>query len=228
MAVCPNAGQSLQCSAGAGCGGIVSSYGTVGVINGLGGICEPTNPSLRSSFWLDPALSNKISSVHMWSLTLIGLIISACVGLVYMIVFIIIPAKLTYAVFILSALTLLTAGILLIVQPLKLLAFHGNVWNIIIGVVLILLGVALVVFLFCQKQEIEVGSIFLQYANNFLKDKPVLFALIPVFMLCSFGLVVLCAWQYIAIGSANAPTWTPPQIYKHIQNNIFLLVLNVI
>ena len=94
--------------------------------------------------------------------------------------------------------------------------------------VLILLGVALVVFLFCQKQEIEVGSIFLQYANNFLKDKPVLFALIPVFMLCSFGLVVLCAWQYIAIGSANAPTWTPPQIYKHIQNNIFLLVLNVI
>ena len=88
----------------------------------------------------------------MWSLTLVGLLISACVGLVYMILFIILPGKLTFAVFILSAITLATAGILLLVQPIKLLAFHGNAWNIIIGIILILLAVALVIFLFCQKQ----------------------------------------------------------------------------
>lgn len=166
--------------------------------------------------------------MHLWGLTLIGLLISALVGLVYMILFIILPGKLTFAIFILSAITLLTAGILLIVQPLKLLAFHGNVWNIIIGIILIIIAIALVIFMFCQKQEIEVGSIFLTYANNFLKDRVVLFALIPLFMLMSFGLVVLCAWQYIAIGSANTPTWTPPHVYKHIRFSIVLQILNII
>ena len=88
----------------------------------------------------------------MWSLTLIGLLISACVGLVYMVLFIVLPGKLTFAIFILSALTLLTAGILLIVQPIRLLAFNGNAWNIIIGIILILVAIAMVVFMFCQKQ----------------------------------------------------------------------------
>ena len=166
-----------------------------------------------------------MSSIHVWNITLVGLLISALVGLVYMIIFIIIPDKMAFASFILAGIVLLAAGILLIVQPVKLLAFYNNAWNIIIGVIMILLAIALVIFLFCQKQEIELGGIFLRYANNFLKDTPVLFVLIPVFMISSFGLVVLCVWQFIAFGSANTPTWTSSQVYKHIHTSIVLQIL---
>ena len=88
----------------------------------------------------------------MWDVVLISLAVNACVGLIYMILFIIFPKPLTYAAFILSSIAILTAGILLIVQPLHLLAFNGNIWNIIIGVGLILVAFALVAFLFCQRQ----------------------------------------------------------------------------
>ena len=110
-----------------------------------------------------------MSSVNMFDIALLSLAIGACVGLVYMIVFILAPKIMTQAAFVLSALVLLIAGILLIVQPLKLLAFTGNAWNIIIGVILILAAFALLAFLFCQGQEIEVGAIFLTEANTFLK-----------------------------------------------------------
>ena len=66
------------------------------------------------------------------------------------------------------------------------------------------------------------------YANNFLKDNVILFLYIPLFIVISFGLVVLCAWQYIAIGSANTPTWNPSQVYKQIQYSMVLQILNLI
>ncbi len=56
----------------------------------------------------------------------------------------------TYLVFVLSAIVLLIAGILLIVQPLKFLAFNGSSWNIIIGIIMIIVALCLVIFLFCQ------------------------------------------------------------------------------
>lgn len=134
----------------------------------------------------------------------------------------------TYAAFILSAIVLLTAGILMIVQPIKLLSFQATAWPIIIGVVLILVAIALVIFLFCYKQEIELGAIFLSEANQFLKDRPILFVYIPIFIILSFGLVVLCVWQFIAIGSANTPHWNSSQVYKQINYSVILMVLNVI
>jgi hypothetical protein len=228
VANCPTTGQPLQCSNSSNCTGLTSSYDTQGIINGLGGLCEPTSPSVQASFYADSQINAKMSSINMYYISLISLAISALVGLIYMIVFILLPRALTYAVFVLAGLTLLAAGILLIVQPVKLLAFSGNAWNIVLGILFILLAIVLVVFLFCQRQEIELGAIFLVYSNNFLKDKFVLFFYIPLFVVCSFALVVLCIWQFVAIGSANTPTWTPAQLYRHIQDNVFLLVLNII
>lgn len=88
----------------------------------------------------------------MWGITLLALIISAAAGAIYLILFSCLPKKLTFAVFVLAAIVLVTAGILLIVQPLKLLAFHGNAWNIILGIIFILMGIAMVIFMCCQKQ----------------------------------------------------------------------------
>lgn len=72
------------------------------------------------------------------------------------------------------------------------------------------------------------ASIFLTHSNNFLKDKPILFAYIPLFILFSFGLFVLCVWQFIAFGSIGDPTWQSSQVYKKIAQNYFLQVLNFI
>lgn len=88
----------------------------------------------------------------MWEISNIALAISFCVGLVYMVLFIFAPKPLTYAAFVLSALALLTAGILVLVQPIKFLAFNNYAWNIVIGVIMILVAIALVVFLFCYRQ----------------------------------------------------------------------------
>ena len=55
-----------------------------------------------------------------------------------------------------------------------------------------------------------------------------LFAFIPLFMLFSFGLFVLCVWQYIAFGSKGDPTWTSTNVYKEIDQHTFLQVLNFI
>ena len=149
---CPNTGQQLQCANATACAGITSSYSTAGTINRLGGLCEPTDPALLGPFLNDPAIGSKLSSIHMWEVTNIALIISFCVGLVYMVIFIFVPKIMIYAAFILSAAALLTAGILLIVQPIKLLAFNNNAWNIIIGIILILVAIAFVIFLFCYRQ----------------------------------------------------------------------------
>ena len=166
--------------------------------------------------------------MHGWEVALIALIIGTCAGLIYMIIFIIIPKVMTSVAFVLCSITLLIAGILLFVQPIKLLAFEGSVWNIIIGIVLIIIAILQLVFLCCQSKEIELASIFLFYSNTFLKEKCILFAYIPLFMLFSLGLVVLCVWQFIAFGSIGKPTWKQSHVYKEINDRIFLQVLNCI
>lgn len=55
-----------------------------------------------------------------------------------------------------------------------------------------------------------------------------LFVYLPVFIVLSFGLVVLCIWQFVAIGSANAPYWNPSLVYQQIKYSVVLMVLNVI
>ena len=44
----------------------------------------------------------------------------------------------------------------------------------------------------------------------------------------TIGFLVLIAWQFIAFGTANYPTFERGNIYYHSGHNIFLQVLNVI
>lgn len=107
----------------------------------------------------------------------------------------------TYLAFIMAFACLLAAAIILIVQPIKLLAHDSNTVNILLGILFIVVAVVILIFFFCYQQEIELASIILNYANVFLKENIVIFAYIPLFAVMSFGLVVLCVWQFIAFGS---------------------------
>lgn len=51
---------------------------------------------------------------------------------------------------------------------------------------------------------------------------------IPLFLILTFGFLVLIVWQFIAFGTANYPTFERSNIYYHSGHNIFLQVLNVI
>jgi len=68
----------------------------------------------------------------------------------------------------------------------------------------------------------------LQNANQILKERFLNFFYIPVFLVLSFGLVVLCVWQYIAFGTINSPFLTAGDLYKTSGQNMFLQILNLI
>jgi hypothetical protein len=207
---------------------VVSTYATREVINTLGGFCEPTDSAANEKFWGNHILAEKMSLLGGYDSILIALVIGVCVGLIYLIAVVLLPRMMTYFAFILAFASLLTAAIILMVQPIKLLTESGNTWNIILGIFFIAIAVCLLIFFFCYQQEIELGSIFMYYANVFLKENIIIFAYVPLFILLSFGLVVLCVWQYIAFGSYDAPHLNKGDLYLSSGQNMFLQLLNAI
>jgi hypothetical protein len=53
-------------------------------------------------------------------------------------------------------------------------------------------------------------------------------AYIALFLVLSFGLVVLCVWQFIAFGTLNPPYLSKGDLYFTSYQNVFLQVLNAI
>ena len=49
-----------------------------------------------------------------------------------------------------------------------------------------------------------------------------------MYLVFSFGLVVLCIWQYIAFGTISQPEYTKGDLYYHSDQNYFWQVLNII
>lgn len=207
---------------------MISSYDTTAVINKLGGFCNPTDQDANSRLWKNRVLSDKASLLGGYDSILTALSIGACIGLIYLIVVVFLPRVITYFAFILAFASLLTAAIILIVQPIKLLSETSNTWNIIIGVILITIAVLILIFFFCYQQEIELGSIFIYHANVFLKENIAIFAYVLLFIALSFGLVVLCIWQFIAFGSYNSPYLIKGNLYYSSGQSIVLQILNVI
>jgi hypothetical protein len=159
----------------------------------------------------------------LWSLA-----IGTCIGLIYLIAVVLLPRMMAYLAFILAFAVLLTGSILLIVQPIKLLDSDSNTWNVIIGALFIAVAVVTLIFFFCYQQEIELASIFLNYGNVFLKENIIIFAYIPLYIVLSLGLAVLCIWQFIAFGSYNPPYINKGDLFYSSGQSIALQVLNAV
>jgi uncharacterized membrane protein HdeD (DUF308 family) len=97
---------------------------------------------------------DKLSLIGGYDVILLAIPIGICVGLLYLIAFVLLPRMMTYFAFILAFGSLLAAAIILIVQPIGLLSRQSDTWNIIIGVVFIIVAVCLLIFFFCHQQEI--------------------------------------------------------------------------
>lgn len=194
----------------------------------MGGFCQPTDEAANNRLWNNHILSDKVSLLGGYAAILWSLLIGLCIGVIYLIAVVLLPRMITYLAFIMGFACLLTAAIILIVQPIKLLAYESNTPNILLGILFIIVAVVILIFFFCYQQEIELASIFLNYANVFLKENIIIFAYVPLFAVMSFGLVVLCIWQFIAFGSYWDPYINEGDLYYSSGQSIVLQVLNAI
>ncbi len=157
---------------------------------------------------------------------LLSFLIGAAVGLIYLVLFTFLPTVMPKVVFVVAALLLITFGILILAVPIKL--FSPHVWNVLLAILLIILGIAFIVYLVCYKDELKLATIFLKHANQFLKEDPKVYLYIPLFLLLTFGLFVLIVWQYIAYGTTYEPTYEEGDLWKRSNSNGLLQFLNVV
>jgi hypothetical protein len=206
----------------------VSGYDTRQTMNELGGFCLPIESALEDKFWSNPLIANKEYLIKGYTAIGFALLIGLCVGILYLVAVVLAPKVITNLVFVLAFLALGAVGVLMIVQPINMLEYSGNFWNVAFGVLFLVVSLCIFIFYFCYREEIEVGAIFMAYSNQFLKETPQLLLYILLFLVLSAGLVVLCVWQYIAFGTISTPYLTKGDLYFSSAQNILLQVLNLI
>jgi hypothetical protein len=196
-------------------------------VNRLGAFCLPTDEGLVDKIWNSPQLAEKHGLISSYDVILLSLLFGLLVGMVYLVLVMIVPKLMTYAVFFLAAIMLLVIGLFIFLRPVSF--FQPLFWNYIIAGLLILFSLFLVIFFLCYRREIELSSIFMVHANNFIKETPLVLAYIPLFLLLTAGLVVLFVWQYIAFGTFHEPFLNHKQdMYYSSGTNWPLQILNII
>jgi hypothetical protein len=173
-------------------------------------------------------LASKYSLVNGYDVILLSLVIGVSLGLLYLALTLCFPKLITQAVFFLAFILILIAAILILSRPVLIFSLSKNGWNIFLAILLIFFAFALLIYAFCYKKEIELASIFMYHSNKFLKESPAVFGYIALFLVLSFGLIVLCIWQYIAFGTANDPYLTAGSLFYSSGHSVFLQILNVI
>lgn len=122
------------------------------MVNRLGGFCEPTDEQLKEKFWENEEFREKFDLVGAYDAIEWSLLIALCVGILYLLVVVLLPRVMTWAVFILASLLVLIGAIILLVQPIKLLDFHSSTGNIVLGIIFIIMAILILVFFFCYRQ----------------------------------------------------------------------------
>ncbi len=134
------------------CPKVSSTYSTEGQINRLGAFCVPTDSSLADKFWNNPIISSKNSLVNGYDIILLTLAIGTCLGLLYLALVLCLPKIMTYFVFILAFIMLLIAGIYIFVKPVSIFSGGASFWNIVLGVILIILAFVFLAYFFCYQK----------------------------------------------------------------------------
>ena len=230
LKACPRAGDLIQCQTndtfGANCRPKASSYDTKAEINKIGAFCSPTDESARLKLFSQSELGNKLSLTHGYDVIRFSLLMGFLAGLLYLAVVGCFPKWATLLSFGFTFLVLLTAGLYILLRPVQLFNWDG--WTAILAVVLVLVGIAYILYMVFYRKEIDLISIFIEHSNNFLKESYFVYLYIPLFMALTIGFLILIGWQFIAFGTANYPTFERSNVYYRSGHNIFLQVLNVI
>ena len=230
LKACPKAEEIIQCqsnaTSGANCRLRTSSYDTKAEINKIGAFCSPTDQSARLELFSQSEMGNKMSLTHGYDIIRFSLLTGFLVGLLYLAIMGCFPKWATLLSFGCAFFVLLTAGLYIFLQPVHLFDWDG--WTTILAVILILVGIAYVLYMVFYRKEIELASIFIEHSNNYLKESYFVYLYIPFFLFLTIGFLILIGWQFIAFGTANYPTFDRSGVYYRSEHCIFLQVLNVI
>lgn len=118
----------------------------------MGGFCQPVDSAANDRMWSNHILQDKLSLLGGYDAIMWSLAIGTCIGLIYLLATVLVPRVMTYLAFLLAFACLLAAGIILVVQPIKLLSGDNSGWNVAIGVIVMAVAVLLLVFFFCYQQ----------------------------------------------------------------------------
>jgi hypothetical protein len=68
----------------------------------------------------------------------------------------------------------------------------------------------------------------MKHSDIFLKETPLVYLYIPLFIILTIGLLVLIIWQYIAFGTQYSPIFDKNKVYYSSNHNIPLQICNFI
>lgn len=97
--------------------------------------------------------------------------------------------------------------------------------KILAAIICFILFIILVVMIAMYYNEVKFQGLFLQYSVRFLNENPLIFLYIPVFIILTFGLVVLILWQNAAFRSSSVDN-TDKNLFYRLGCN-FWSILNV-
>lgn len=82
-------------------------------------------------------------------------------------------------------------------------------FKVVIGLSLLVIGIALFLLMYYYSEELRMCGIFLKHASIFIATKCALFLLIPLFMLLAAGLLGLFVFQLLSYWSSADMVFTP-------------------
>ena len=171
-------------------------------------------------------MDEKWGFLNYYDIIRISLVFSLLVGIVWMSFVQCIPRKISIAVMLVASNLLIAFGILLIID--NNAGWNQTAWRIITAVVLIIFGIFFLAMVILYRRRIKIVGVLLHYASNFLGSQPANFLYIPVFLILSVGLLVLCLFQYLCFSSKNEPVISEGDIFLHLKRNVPLTILTII
>lgn len=186
----------------------------------------PKDESSRNILIKNANLGYKWGFLNNYDVIRLSLLLSLLVGVIWMCITQCVPRQVSIAAIFFASCLLVAFGVLFILDNDS--GWEGSAWRIVLGSVLIVLGVFFFTMLILYRRRVKITGVLLHYAANFLNFQPINFIFIPIFLVLSVGLIILCLFQYLCFSSQHDPQPTEGDVFLHLQKNVPLTVLTLI
>lgn len=110
----------------------------------------PKNETVANHLWSSPQIAVKDSILHSIDLILLSLLFGLCLGIIYMAAVTCCPKPMIRLAYVGVFISLMFAGIFILAKPVQF--FSPNVWNILLGIALILTAITFLIYMICYNK----------------------------------------------------------------------------
>lgn len=173
----------------------------------------PTDETLREKIIHDAHLEKRMVFFNSFRVLLICLGIAVGLSLIYFILVEFLANSLKMVIIILGMVVLLVVGVLLL--------FYGHVHTlqVVLCVILLITFFACLASLFMLKGSIKLGGLFLEEATRFGSHSRVSLIYIPLFMLLTWGFLIMVIKEYTGFVSVGNPSFSNDRLYYKPNSN---------